>query len=276
MPNSQREFRLNQRCAKLGGVCAGLADYFNFPVWVVRVGFIAAGIMIGWPIAIFAYIVACCCFSEGNSFSAPLQGIMNFPVIRHFKAVDYSKPLQKSSRGKILGVCKGIADYLEVKPWIIRLIALLSLFSSGPLAVVLYFVAAIVMDRDHGGYDATQRYFRATKSYYYDSRQSRKERWARRAERRKASREHKRSRQSREAYRQAENSNFDESEELAFGNTADNRDRDDQKKRIFDYRRTFNDTIRKFTEIEKKLQCLEATITSKKFQLHCDFKKISQ
>lgn len=48
---------------------------------------------------------------------------------------------------KFLGVCSGIADYLDVDPTIIRLIWLLTvcIFGTGILA---YFVAALIMPED--------------------------------------------------------------------------------------------------------------------------------
>ena len=54
--------------------------------------------------------------------------------------------LYRSRSGKILGVCRGLAEYFDFPVFWIRIIALVLLVSSGiwPM-VVLYFVAALLM-----------------------------------------------------------------------------------------------------------------------------------
>lgn len=54
--------------------------------------------------------------------------------------------LYRSRSGKILGVCKGLAEYFDFPVFWMRVIALVLLVSSGiwPL-VILYFVAALLM-----------------------------------------------------------------------------------------------------------------------------------
>lgn len=41
---------------KLGGVCAGLSDYFNMELWLVRIIFVSAVLLLGGPFFIVAYI----------------------------------------------------------------------------------------------------------------------------------------------------------------------------------------------------------------------------
>lgn len=54
--------------------------------------------------------------------------------------------LYRSRSGKILGVCKGLAEYFDFPVFWMRVIALVLLVSSGiwPL-VIVYFVAALLM-----------------------------------------------------------------------------------------------------------------------------------
>src|SRR5713101_596220 len=54
--------------------------------------------------------------------------------------------LYRSRSGKILGVCKGIAEYFDFPVFWMRVIAIVLLFVSGvwPM-VIVYFVAALLM-----------------------------------------------------------------------------------------------------------------------------------
>ncbi len=54
--------------------------------------------------------------------------------------------LYRSRSGKILGVCKGIAEYFDLPVFWMRVIAIVLLFVSGvwPM-VIVYFVAALLM-----------------------------------------------------------------------------------------------------------------------------------
>ncbi len=269
MSNPEKTFRLNRRRAMLGGVCAGLADYLALPVLLVRVAFVL-GAMVGWPIAVFAYVVTCCCFSEGNGFRGFFHGLMNLPLVRHFKAVDYSKPIYKSRHRKIAGVCAGVANYLEINPWLLRIAAVLSI-ACGPFVIIAYFIAAFVMnDEAQPERSAFQKaYLNKRQQRREEWRQLRRERWARRAERRKARRER----------RQEQVSEFNKPVEPPVAKPAakdeDNLD-DALAQRVFSYRRQYRKTQQKFDRIEKQLQRLEAVITSKKFQLHCDFKRMGE
>ncbi|MDV3258365.1 MAG: PspC domain-containing protein [Sphingomonas sp.] len=49
-------FVVNHSRAKIMGVCAGLADWLNVDVLVIRLGLIAATLMTG-PVAILLYIL---------------------------------------------------------------------------------------------------------------------------------------------------------------------------------------------------------------------------
>lgn len=56
------------------------------------------------------------------------------------------KRLYKSRTSKKLcGVCGGIAEYLEVDPTVVRLIAILLFFGFG-VGLLAYIVAALIMD----------------------------------------------------------------------------------------------------------------------------------
>ena len=61
------------------------------------------------------------------------------------------KRLYKSNNKKICGVCAGIAEYFDVDPTLVRLLwAAITL--AGGCGIIIYIVAALVMDDDPSGY----------------------------------------------------------------------------------------------------------------------------
>jgi phage shock protein C len=69
-------------------------------------------------------------------------------MVNHFKNVDYRKKLYRNRRdAKIWGVCAGIADYLEVNVFAVRLVFLAMLFMTVFFPVVLLYIGAtLVLD----------------------------------------------------------------------------------------------------------------------------------
>ena len=51
-------YSLNRRDRKLAGVCSTLGDVFNIDPTFIRIGFVAAAILISWKLALVAYLAA--------------------------------------------------------------------------------------------------------------------------------------------------------------------------------------------------------------------------
>ena len=51
-------YSMNRRDKKLAGVCSTIGDVFNLDPTFIRVGFVAAAILISWKLALIAYIGA--------------------------------------------------------------------------------------------------------------------------------------------------------------------------------------------------------------------------
>jgi phage shock protein C len=234
MPNNSRKWGLNRQKAWVGGVCAGLADYLNIDILVVRI--VCAIAMFTWWPTIVAYIVCYLCLSDKKpSIKEFGRNFTNSRAARHFKNVDYKKRIYKSSRDKkIAGVCAGIANYFEVSPLFVRVLTLGSLFF-GPLAFIGYIAAAVVMDRDPDD------------SEYYQS--EKPDRRRKRKHRNNSGRDNERSHTG-QTWKSS-------------GTHADSLDKRDMR-----------ECGNKFSNLEKKLRRLEATITSKKFKLHSDMKNL--
>lgn len=51
-------YSLNRKDKKLAGVCSTLGDVFNLDPTFIRIGFVAAAIIISWEMALIGYIAA--------------------------------------------------------------------------------------------------------------------------------------------------------------------------------------------------------------------------
>jgi len=58
MAHSQHGYSLNRRDKKLAGVCSTIGDVFNIDPTFVRIGFVAAAVIISWKLALIAYVAA--------------------------------------------------------------------------------------------------------------------------------------------------------------------------------------------------------------------------
>jgi phage shock protein PspC (stress-responsive transcriptional regulator) len=120
---------------KIAGVCAGLADYFEVDVVLVRTAWLVFSIVPGAVIGgVLAYIAAWLVMPE-NAERVP---------------VDRGRRLTLSaSDKKIAGVCGGIAEYFDVDATAIRLLwVVLSILPGAVIGgVVTYLVAWMIMPR---------------------------------------------------------------------------------------------------------------------------------
>ena len=58
MARANDRYSMNRRDKKLAGVCSTIGDVFNLDPTFIRVGFVAAAILISWKLALIAYIGA--------------------------------------------------------------------------------------------------------------------------------------------------------------------------------------------------------------------------
>jgi phage shock protein C len=123
--------------AKIAGVCAGFADYFEIDVTFVRAAWLILSVVPGAVVGgVVAYILAWLIMPEAPA--AP-----DAPRVER-------KRLERSVRDvKIAGVCGGIAEYFNVDPTAVRLLWLILTVLPGAIVggVLIYVVAWIVMPR---------------------------------------------------------------------------------------------------------------------------------
>ena len=128
--------------AKIAGVCAGFADYFEIDVTFVRAAWLILSVVPGAVVGgIVAYILAWLVMPEGPlATEAP-------PLER--------KRLERSARDvKIAGVCGGLAEYFNVDPTAVRLLWLVLTILPGAIlgGVLVYLAAWLVMPRAQATY----------------------------------------------------------------------------------------------------------------------------
>src|SRR5712691_7555829 len=92
---------------KLGGVCAGLAEYFDADVALVRAAWVVLSI---WPgaivLGVVAYIAAWILMPRAESGGAAVT--------------TKARLVRSQTDRRIAGVCGGLADYFDVDPTIVR------------------------------------------------------------------------------------------------------------------------------------------------------------
>ncbi|MFM1897018.1 MAG: hypothetical protein RLZZ385_2092 [Pseudomonadota bacterium] len=144
MSARQNSLRINREDRRFLGVCAGIADYFDVPVVLVRIIFIIS--VITWPTLFLGYFLLY--FILDNDINAQkVQGFFSGNNMDHFRRLDYRRPIFRDMRNRrIAGVCSGIAAYLEINSFWIRLAAVLMLFIFGPYAVLAYAIGWFVLE----------------------------------------------------------------------------------------------------------------------------------
>ena len=132
MVDSAQPRRLTRRPAegKLAGVCAGIADYFDTDVTLVRLVWVVLSVVPGTIIGgLIAYAVAWFLLPEA-ALTEP----------RHYTG----KPVFRSRDDRMIaGVCGGLADFLGLDPALVRLAAvILAIFPGAVICGVLVYAIA--------------------------------------------------------------------------------------------------------------------------------------
>ncbi len=218
------------------------------------------------------YVILYFCLDKDFTPDKMRDYFSNTPTAEHFRKLNYRKPIYKNERDKrIAGVCAGIADYLEVSHFAVRVVTILSLFVFGPFTFWAYVICWVVFDPDPY-MDDTEKYDRIMR------------RRQRRAERRRARHARRRARKLRKSYRNEEFNPDLSSVEQDVEDTA--REAADQLDEVIN---SFRDkpgrsgtksslnrekTTALYADLEMRLREIEAFMTSKKFRLHCEIKRI--
>jgi len=137
MSTPKRLFR-NSSSGRIAGVCAGIADYFEADVTLIRLAWIVLSIVPGGLFGgVVAYLVAWMIMPDTN-VATP--------------RTDARRLMRSISDRKIGGVCGGLAEYFGVDPTAVRVLwAVLSIVPGGiVLGIVAYVVAWFIMPLNYG------------------------------------------------------------------------------------------------------------------------------
>ena len=123
--------------AKVAGICAGIANYFEVDVTLVRAAWVVFSIVPGCVIGgVLAYLFAWLVIPENGGSSEPVLG---------------KRLLRSTTDRKIAGVCGGLAEYFGVDATPIRLLWIILSILVGAVVggVVAYLVAWLIIPRPH-------------------------------------------------------------------------------------------------------------------------------
>jgi phage shock protein C len=233
---NKKTLQLDRENRKFLGVCAGIANYLEVEIWIVRLVFLGGLIFGGWfliPLYFFAW------FYLDESSAGMRTAITENLTIKHFRTVDYKKKLYRNPQeGKLMGVCAGIAEYLEVSAFSVRLVFVVLFFLTF-FPILFYVGAVLVLDK------------KPAREYANIARRSRPVRGI-----------------------SPEDGDTSGAGSANFADDAAPNFTRDYRRDKYSKRREFQYCSRKFGALQTRLARLEAYVTSSKFKLHREFKDI--
>jgi phage shock protein PspC (stress-responsive transcriptional regulator) len=256
MTRNKKTLELDKDNAKWLGVCAGLANFLEVEPWTVRLVFLGSMFFGGWFL-VPLYFVGWWLLDENSSDAR--NNLMNNQTVKHFRSVDYRKKLYRNTRdGKAWGVCAGIADYLEVSSFSVRLVFLLLVFLTG-VPVLFYIGAIFVLEKR----DPTDMDYERSSRTWEGEFQRETENATKRQATGSASTQTQESGQAGRARGTAGARSQQSSYQKASP-------RDHYSKR-----REFQYCARKFATLQQRLVRMEAYVTSSRFKLNREFRNMS-
>jgi phage shock protein PspC (stress-responsive transcriptional regulator) len=283
MSNQQDRLRLNTEDKRVLGVCAGIADYLDLPVLLVRVIFVVS--ILTWPTMIVAYFCLYFCIDRNITSDKVQDFFRNSGASEHIKDLNFRRPIYRNMRNKrIAGVCSGIADYLEVSTTTVRIIAILSLVF-GPYTILAYLICWVAIEPN-------------------PARRERNRPWKRSRRRRRSrysdGRTHRGFTSSRinvpeddqdlmddplyeggddsddplyDPGKKSKNSRYDA--ELKFtSKSKKTKTSRNSRQQNAEFEKSMEECADRYYQMESRMREIEAFMTSKKFRLHCEINRI--
>lgn len=272
---SKAEMRLDRENGRFLGVCAGVANWLDLPAVLVRIVFVIC--VLAWPPLLIAYFVIYFCVDKDFTPDRIRDYFIDSGPAEHFRRIDYRKPIYRSrSNRRVAGVCAGIADYLEVSAFSVRLVTLLSFFFMGPFTfwgyILCWFVIAPEPRSDAGDdIPASWRERRAARRQRREERREGREGREDREERRAAARQRRAQRHYARNVRNGYNPEEQDADTGRPGATTppDTAFTDDPES--YQSRQECTEV---YSDLEQRLRDIEAFMTSKRFRLHCEINRI--
>jgi phage shock protein PspC (stress-responsive transcriptional regulator) len=112
---------------KVGGVCGGLAQYFQVDASIIRLAFILLA-LVTWGAFIFVYLILWAILPLGP---------------KSYVEANYKKLYRSRSDRRFAGVCGGLGKYFKIDSNIIRLVFIILLFITGFFPMMVAYIVAI-------------------------------------------------------------------------------------------------------------------------------------
>ena len=240
MGRTKKSLHLDRENRKFLGVCAGVANFLEVEPRTVRIVYFICCIFGGWFL-IPLYFIAW--FLLDDSSTTMRTSLTDNMMVNHFKNVDYRKKLYRNTReAKVWGVCAGIADYLEVNVFAVRMFVLVMVFMAG-FPFLLYLGAMLILDPKPDALYDTEYVAKPASRPFDDAIQAA--------------------------------AGVAASVGAKMQQKAQANPQDELKSSNFSKRREFQFCVRKFAALHERLARMEAYVTSSRFKLHREFKNIS-
>jgi phage shock protein PspC (stress-responsive transcriptional regulator) len=112
---------------KVGGVCGGLAQYFQIDASIIRLIFIILT-LVTWGAFLFVYIILWAILPLGP---------------KSYVETSYKKLYRSKTDRRFAGVCGGLGKYFKIDSNIIRLIFIVLLFLTGFFPMMVAYITAV-------------------------------------------------------------------------------------------------------------------------------------
>lgn len=120
---------------KIAGVCAGIADYFNVDVTLVRLGWLVLSIIPGAVLGgILAYLAAWAVMPQAEPAAGSIP-----PTVKRLT--------RSATNRKIAGVCGGLAEYFGIDATAVRVLWIVLTIVPGAIfgGLIAYFIGWLIM-----------------------------------------------------------------------------------------------------------------------------------
>lgn len=267
----KKTLTLNKEKKKFLGVCAGIADYLEVEPWSVRMVFVVSMFFGGWFLFPL-YFIAWFCLDDKPGEG--LNNIADSQPLKHFRTVDYRKKLYRNTEdAKFLGVCAGVADYLEVNVFAVRLVFLALIFFAAAVPLFIYFAAYFILEEKphkRGRQAGRERRYRRHRKIH-EGMEAGMEAGMAAAEGIVSSFQEK---FDEKAGRSMDRDGNQTGPAESGAEESDVEEGYDYDTRKFSKRREIKYCVRKFATLQDRLAKMEAYVTSNQFRLHREFKNI--
>ena len=98
MARTHYRYSLNRRDKKLAGVCSTIGETFNIDPTFIRIGFIAAAVIISWKLALIAYVAAGIYLAVQRNRAAEASGRRGLSDFDRMEEVGQVRPSVKAMR----------------------------------------------------------------------------------------------------------------------------------------------------------------------------------